>query len=130
MVDGRFMGKVQDPTPFAGGCERRLAGDTSDLSCVVVRSDAQSGKQGHIFALGTSAWSTGSPGLCLYRLLIPAGTQGRPYLHAGHESAIYIVAGRAEAWIGPELHEHLVVKAGDFLVRSPGRPAHAGEHRQ
>lgn len=81
----------------------------------MVRTGSYEGVQGGVFGAGVSAQSAGAEGLCLHRLVMPAGTRGRPHLHEGHESAIYIASGQVEVWHGPGLAEHVVLAAGDYL---------------
>ncbi|MEU1819388.1 cupin domain-containing protein [Streptomyces roseifaciens] len=83
--------------------------------CTVVRTGQYEGIQGGLFGAGISAQSAGAKALCLHRLVMPAGTRGRPHLHEGHESAIFIQSGQVEVWHGEGLAEHLVLHAGDYL---------------
>ena len=50
------------------------------------------------------------------------GEQTAVHLHAGHETALYVLSGRAETWYGPGLREHLLAQAGDFLYIPAGQP--------
>lgn len=64
----------------------------------VVRTGHYRGTQGGTFGAGISAQSAGAERLCLHRLVMAAGSRGRPHLHEGHESAIYIQSGQVEVW--------------------------------
>jgi uncharacterized RmlC-like cupin family protein len=95
----------------------------SDLTCVVVDSDGTySGAQGFEYFEGISAQSVGARGLCMHRLEIPPGGSARPHLHEHHETAIYVLEGRAEMRFGEELRERLEVRAGQFLFIPAGMP--------
>ncbi|WP_369776486.1 cupin domain-containing protein [Streptomyces sp. R33] len=85
---------------------------------------------GRHFRAGISAQSAGAERLCLHRLVMPTGTRGRPHLHEGHESAIFIQSGQVEVWHGPDLAEHVVVRAGDYIhipADTPHMPVNTGD---
>jgi uncharacterized RmlC-like cupin family protein len=90
--------------------------------CVVVRGGGYEGKQGGGFAAGISAQSAGSRQLCLHRLRFPPGTRGRPHVHAGHESAIYMAAGAVEVWHGDGLSQRVTLGEGDYIYIPPDTP--------
>ncbi|MBB4887987.1 cupin domain-containing protein [Streptomyces netropsis] len=97
--------------------------------CSVVRTGQYEGIQGGTFGAGISAQSAGAERLCLHRLVMPAGTRGRPHLHEGHESAIFIQSGQVEVWHGEGLAEHVVLHAGDYLhipADTPHMPVNSG----
>jgi len=93
-------------------------------SCVVVGGEGgtYSGAQGFDYFEGISAESAGARGLCMHRLEIPPGGGARPHLHEHHETAIYVLEGRAEMRYGDGLREHLEVRAGEFLFIPAGTP--------
>jgi len=91
--------------------------------CVAIRSgETYDGKQGVTLSTGISRASAGSLGLCLHVVTLPPGRRGTPHVHAGHESAIWIAAGQAEVWHGPNLANRTVIGVGDFLYIPPGTP--------
>jgi uncharacterized RmlC-like cupin family protein len=97
--------------------------------CSVVRpGDAYAGRQGLSYEGGVSAETTGARAICLHRLTIPPGGRARAHEHAGHESAIYVMSGRADFWWGPRLEHHATVEAGDF-VHIPAGVAHLPANR-
>jgi uncharacterized RmlC-like cupin family protein len=53
---------------------------------------------------------------------IPPGGSARPHLHEHHETAIYVLQGRAEMRYGDQLRERLSVRAGQFLFIPAGMP--------
>ena len=81
-----------------------------------------SGAQGFDYFAGISAESAGARGLCMHRLEIPPGAGARPHLHEHHETAIYVLEGRAEMRYGDGLREHMEVRAGEFLYIPAGMP--------
>ncbi|WP_405624731.1 cupin domain-containing protein [Streptomyces sp. NBC_00016] len=97
--------------------------------CSVVRTGHYEGAQGGVFGAGISAQSAGAEGLCLHRLVMAAGSRGRPHLHEGHESAIFIQSGQVEVWHGEGLAEHVVLRAGDYIhipADVPHMPVNSG----
>lgn len=94
-----------------------------DPTCVVVESDATyAGAQGFDYFEGVSAQTAGARGLCMHKLEIPPGGSARPHLHEHHETAIFMLAGRAGMHYGEGLREHLEVRAGQFLFIPAGMP--------
>ena len=93
--------------------------------CVVIRPDATyGGVQGFDYFEGISAGTAGSRGVCMLRLEIPPGGSAEPHLHEDHETAIFVISGRAGMYHGEGLREHLEVGAGEFLyIRRGSRTA-------
>ncbi|CAM5660779.1 cupin domain-containing protein [Streptomyces atroolivaceus] len=103
---------------------------TKQQQCTVVRTGQYDGVQGGTFATGISAQSAGAQALCLHQLVMPAGSRGRPHLHEGHESAIFIQSGQVEVWYGRDLTEHVLLRAGDYIhipADTPHLPVNTGE---
>ena len=93
--------------------------------CTLVRagqSEARAGRQHQVYFEGISSASAGAQALCMHLVVIPPGQQTAAHLHAGHETALYILSGEAETWYGPGLRERLVARAGDFLHIPAGQP--------
>ena len=82
----------------------------------------QSGRQHQTYFEGISSRSAGSRAICMHLVLIPPAAQTAAHLHAGHETAIYVLSGSAETWYGPGLEERLVAREGDFLYIPAGMP--------
>jgi uncharacterized RmlC-like cupin family protein len=80
------------------------------------------GKQGLDYLAGVSAETAGSKSLCMRLVTIPPGGRAKPHLHAHHESAIYVLSGRAGTWYGPGLQQHVWLDAGDFLYIPANTP--------
>lgn len=92
-------------------------------TCIVIRSgQTYEGKQGLTYAEGIFAGNTGAQAICMHLLTIPPGGRAKGHLHAGHETAIYVLSGEAGMWHGENLDEHLVVKAGEYLYIPAGVP--------
>ncbi len=117
------------PVPLDAGGSGLNSAQEDDMAnqdgrtCVVVRGvRAVTGRQGLPIFEGVSAQSAGAQGLCLHRLEIPPGGAARPHLHEHHESAVFVLSGRAEMRYGERLAQRLQVGAGDFLYIPPGMP--------
>jgi uncharacterized RmlC-like cupin family protein len=92
-------------------------------SCVHVRAGEEGkGSTGVTYAEGISALTAGSQHLCLELATLPPGAVGRAHLHAGHESAAYVVEGSVVLLFGEQLKEKVVAHAGDFLYIPSGVP--------
>ena len=98
-------------------------------TCVVVRGGATySGAQGFDYFEGISAQTAGARGLCMHLLTVPPGVAARPHLHEQHETAIYVLRGRAEMRYGEGLRERLEANAGDFVYIPAGMPHLPANH--
>jgi uncharacterized RmlC-like cupin family protein len=88
------------------------------------------GTTGLTYAAGVSSATAGARGLCLELATLPPGARARAHLHAGHESAAYVLEGEIVMWFGDALEERLVAGAGDFVyipAGVPHLPANASE---
>ena len=95
----------------------------STSTCVVIKSDQTfAGKQGLAYFTGISAETAGSTGLCMHMVTFEPGQRARAHLHEAHETALYILSGRAVMWYGEGLRERLEVGAGEFLYIPAGMP--------
>jgi uncharacterized RmlC-like cupin family protein len=94
-----------------------------DNGIVTIRpAGRSSGRQGLEYAWGISAESVGARGICAHLVRIPPGGRARAHLHAGHETAIYMLAGTAVTWFGDGLRERVVNTVGDLIYIPPGCP--------
>lgn len=92
-------------------------------TCRVVRGEGSyDGKQGFTYASGISTESAGAHGICMHMLRLPPGARAKAHLHAAHETAIYMISGRAEMWYGDRLEQQLTVVAGEYLYIPAGVP--------
>jgi uncharacterized RmlC-like cupin family protein/ribosomal protein S18 acetylase RimI-like enzyme len=91
--------------------------------CRVIRpGQGYAGRQGLTYAAGLSAESAGTRGLCLHTLTIPPGGRAKAHRHEAHESAIYVVRGKAVVWWGEGLAHRDEMEAGDFIYIPAGVP--------
>jgi uncharacterized RmlC-like cupin family protein len=72
---------------------------------------------------GISAQSVGSRALCAHLLAIPPGGRAKAHRHAGHETAIYVMEGRAVLWFGEQLEARVEVGPGGFPLYPTRRSA-------
>jgi uncharacterized RmlC-like cupin family protein len=94
-----------------------------DRDCRLIPSRTRHhGKQGLDYFAGVSAGSAGATGICMHLVELPAGARARAHLHEAHETAIYVIAGRAVTDYGDDLEHNLVARAGDFLYIPAGMP--------
>ncbi len=91
--------------------------------CVLIRPGEEAeGKTGVTYAAGVSASTAGAHGLCLELATLPPAARGRAHLHAGHESAAYVLEGELVLWFGERLEQKLVARPGDFVYIPSGVP--------
>jgi uncharacterized RmlC-like cupin family protein len=96
---------------------------SNNRTCQVIRSEGSyDGKQGLTYQTGISSESVAAQALCMHLLRMPPGARAKAHLHAAHETAIYMLSGRAGMWYGEELEQHLVVEPGDYLYIPAGVP--------
>jgi uncharacterized RmlC-like cupin family protein len=97
--------------------------NTDGRKCAIVHSGSSyHGKQGLDYAMGLSAESVGSRGVCMTVLDLPPGARAKAHLHASHETAIYVVSGSGEMLYGDGLRERMTFAAGDFIYIPEGAP--------
>lgn len=97
--------------------------DSPTAACRVIRSsDSYQGKQGLTYFTGICRENVGAKGVCLHALTVPPGGRANAHYHDGHESAIYMISGRAEQLWGESLENHDVVIAGDYVYIPSGVP--------
>jgi uncharacterized RmlC-like cupin family protein len=92
-------------------------------TCVLIRpKEARQGKQGLDYFEGVSAQTAGAKRLCLHIVSIPPLDRAKPHLHLNHESAVYVLSGKAGMWYGDGLREHVWMDSGDFVYIPPNVP--------
>ncbi len=82
---------------------------------------------------GISASTAGSTHLCMHLVIIPPGGRATPHYHSSHETALYIIQGRAETRYGPNLEHSSINEAGDFIfipADVPHQPVNLSETEQ
>jgi uncharacterized RmlC-like cupin family protein len=91
--------------------------------CRVVHTrERYEGKQAVSYLGGISKESVGATGICMHLVTIPAGSRGRAHLHEAHETAIYVLSGRAVVWSGEGLTDRTQIGTGDLLYIPAGEP--------
>jgi uncharacterized RmlC-like cupin family protein len=92
-------------------------------ACKIVRAGGSyTGVQGLDYGVGVSAQTAGSRAICLHRLTLPPGARALAHLQESHESAIYVISGRAEFWWGAALEHDDAIEAGEFVRIPAGVP--------
>lgn len=92
-------------------------------TCHVVRhADAYGGKQGLRYSAGIAAETVGSTGLCMHVVTIPPGARAKAHLHEAHESAVYVLSGRARTWFGERLEDFADMGPGEMMYIPAGVP--------
>lgn len=84
--------------------------------CRLVRPQGTfSGKQGFDYFEGIARETVGARAICMHLLTIPPGGRAKAHKHRHHETAIFVLEGRARMWFGDRLEEVMEVKAGDLV---------------
>lgn len=92
-------------------------------NCKVIRPSATyEGKQAFSYFEGISAESSGAVGICMHLLTIPPSGRAKAHKHEAHETAIYVLEGRAAMWYGENMEEHVEVSAGEYLYIPANMP--------
>jgi uncharacterized RmlC-like cupin family protein len=79
-------------------------------------------KTGLPYRFGLTSETVGSTNLSMHFISIPPGGRALAHMHKGHESMLYMISGEAETYYGPNLSEHVTVKAGDMQYIPAGCP--------
>ena len=97
---------------------------TGVASCRVIHSgEVYQGKQGLTYLRGLTGESAGSTAICMTVTVLPDGARAKTHLHRGIETAAYVMEGSFECYFGPQLEDHLVLSAGDYIY-IPANVAH------
>ena len=81
------------------------------------------GRQGFSYFEGIARETTGAQGICMHLLDIPPGGRAKAHKHATHETAIFVLEGRAKMAWGERL-EHVMETAEGDLVYIPADVPH------
>lgn len=73
------------------------------------------GKQGFSYFEGIARETTGAQGICMHLLAIPPGGRAKAHKHATHETAIFVLEGRARMAWGERLEHMMEIEAGDLV---------------
>ncbi len=91
-----------------------------DGEIITVRPESETMTRQHLpNFVGISAATAGSKVLSMNIVVIPPGSAAEPHLHAGQETAIYILRGRIETRYGVGLCKSTINQEGDFLFIPP-----------
>lgn len=97
--------------------------ESSKPTCRLVKPGATyDGKQGLSYFAGIAAETVGAEGICMHILTMPPGARAKAHLHENHETAIYMLSGKADTWYGDRLENHVVVSAGELFYIPAGVP--------
>ncbi len=100
----------------------------SARAVIVRNATTYQGKQGPAYAGGVSAESAGSTRLWLGRVTIPPGGRTRAHIHEHHDTAIHLIEGETDLYTGPDLAEHGLLRAGEYVF-IPANCAHVAVNR-
>jgi uncharacterized RmlC-like cupin family protein len=81
----------------------------------IVPAKTYAGKQGFSYFEGIARETTGAQAICMHLLTIPPGMKAKAHKHATHETAIYILEGRAVMFWGDRLEHRMETEAGQFV---------------
>ena len=94
----------------------------SGVARLIRSNETYAGKQGLTYSAGIFAENTGTQHLCMHLLRIPPGGRAKAHVHAGHETAIYLISGQALVLHGEGLGHRDEMVAGDFMYIPPNVP--------
>jgi uncharacterized RmlC-like cupin family protein len=90
--------------------------DSMPTECRKLRpGGTYSGKQGFDYFEGIALESTGSQAICMHLLTVPPGGRAKAHKHETHETAIYVIEGRARMYWGERLEHCMETEAGDMI---------------
>jgi uncharacterized RmlC-like cupin family protein len=78
-------------------------------------SGTYAGKQGFNYFEGVAKETVGSSGVCMHLLTIPPGGRAKAHKHDSHETAIYVLSGKAIMYWGDRLEHCMETAAGDMI---------------
>lgn len=73
------------------------------------------GKQGFDYFEGIARETVGASGICMHLLTIPPGGRAKAHKHDSHETAIYVLSGKAVMYWGERLENRMETNAGDMV---------------
>ncbi|TNC74946.1 cupin domain-containing protein [Rubellimicrobium roseum] len=76
---------------------------------------AYAGKQGFVTFEGIARETVGARGVCMHLLTVPPGGRAQAHKHATHETAIYVLSGRAVTYWGERLQHRIETGPGEML---------------
>ncbi|GIL01129.1 MAG: cupin [Alphaproteobacteria bacterium] len=88
----------------------------------VVASTTYAGKQGFNYFEGVARETVGARAICMHLLTIPPGGRAKAHKHDSHETAIYVLSGRAIMYWGERLEHCMETVAGDMVYIPANMP--------
>jgi len=89
---------------------------TATKECRKIRpGETYHGKQGFDYFEGIARETTGAHSICMHLLEVPPGGRAKAHKHATHETAIYVLEGRARMYWGARLEHEMETAAGDLI---------------
>ncbi len=121
--------RARHPLPGEGGgadlaaavASAGTAADDGGPELVVVRPESDVlGRHRLDGFVGLSDRTCAAEALSMQLVVVPPGAEAQPHRHPLHETSIYVLSGRVEVRSGPNLEQHHVVQAGDFVFTPAG----------
>lgn len=95
----------------------------SSGECRLLRAErTYGGKQGFDYFEGIARETVGSSGICMHLLTVPPGGRARAHKHDSHETAIYVLSGKATMYWGERLENCMETAAGDMVYIPANMP--------
>ncbi|MFN3547789.1 MAG: cupin domain-containing protein [Mesorhizobium sp.] len=93
-----------------------MSAPTPPRECRRLRAEkTYGGKQGFNYFEGVARETVGSAGICMHLLTIPPGGRAKAHKHDSHETAIYVLSGKAIMYWGERLENVMETNAGDMV---------------
>ncbi|MGC0418185.1 aromatic prenyltransferase [Embleya sp. AB8] len=89
---------------------------------VINPETAYEGKQRMGLVAGICRQTVGSQALCMHLIAMKPRSRGAVHIHDGHESSLYVTAGRTRTYFGPDLEHHIDSGVGELLYIPAGLP--------
>jgi uncharacterized RmlC-like cupin family protein len=116
-------GAGRDPILSAADPLPAVVQATAAPMCRVINAEtAYEGKQKMGLVAGICRQTVGSEHLCMHLISMKPRTRGAVHIHDGHESSLYVTAGRTRTYFGSELEHHVDSGAGELLYIPAGLP--------
>jgi len=81
----------------------------------IVPTATYAGKQGFNYFEGLARETVGSQAICMHLLTIPPGGRAKAHKHDSHETAIYVLSGKAIMYWGERLENCMETAAGEII---------------
>jgi len=109
--------------PILAAAARPDLVDAAPPMCRVLTPEtAYEGKQKMGLVTGICRETVGSQALCMHLIAMTPRTRGAVHIHDGHESSLYVTAGRTRTYFGHDLEHHVDSSVGELLYIPAGLP--------